>query len=263
MFFAVILSAFINVAAITDTIAIVDYFPPDVVAAAVSMPPAEIAIECGQPYTNSIQFIWRYEPGKFFDTREIEDRLTTVARQVNGLFWRDSNSRTEWRFPRWRTREDCTLDVLYVPGNADFVMRPATKYVIVMEDDYICGVSYMWLQDMPGLENLHNGSSLTWVASHCLNYYVVSHELLHAFGAVQESAPHSVPGHHSGQFDVMGAPSSDSCTEHDHIDCGNDDYWSLQPAPDSYLATHWNSADSVFLVRIQKYQTILPLIHKE
>jgi hypothetical protein len=89
------------------------------------------------------------------------------------------------------------------------------------------------------------------------------HELLHAFGAVQPDAPHATKGDHcyDGQ-DVMcyddGSLRSGLYTQHAcerlpglvisaPIDCGSNDYFSAAPAAGSFLATHWNVFNSVFL----------------
>src|SRR4051794_13453831 len=95
------------------------------------------------------------------------------------------------------------------------------------------------------------------------------HEMTHNLGAVQWHAPHSTepPGQTLPQYghcwqgaDVMcyvedgGAahPMVQDCAGlpgaiPQSYDCGRDDYFNPAPAPGSYLATHWNTYDSVFL----------------
>src|SRR3954470_12697338 len=95
------------------------------------------------------------------------------------------------------------------------------------------------------------------------------HEMTHNLGAVQWGAPHSTepPGQTLPQYghcwqgaDVM-CYAEDSGAAHamqqdcaslpgaipQSYDCGRDDYFNPAPAPGSYLATHWNTYDSVFL----------------
>jgi hypothetical protein len=78
------------------------------------------------------------------------------------------------------------------------------------------------------------------------------HELLHAFGAVSNSAPHSNKfGHVTDGKDILGTGSAAECPTTPvggGIDCNQDDYFNPAPAPGSYLATHWNVFDVVFLV---------------
>jgi hypothetical protein len=95
------------------------------------------------------------------------------------------------------------------------------------------------------------------------------HEITHNLGAVQWSAPHSTQpaggtaaqyGHCWQGADVMCyvedsgaahqmqqdcAPIAGTITQ--GYDCGGDDYFNPAPAPGSYLATHWNTYDSVFM----------------
>ena len=95
------------------------------------------------------------------------------------------------------------------------------------------------------------------------------HELTHNLGAVQWGAPHSTQpagqnnpryGHcwqgadvmcytedagasHAMQADCAGLPGAIP----QNYDCGRDDYFNPAPAPGSYLATHWNTYESLFL----------------
>jgi hypothetical protein len=95
------------------------------------------------------------------------------------------------------------------------------------------------------------------------------HEMSHNLGAVQWSAPHSTqpPGFNLPRYghcwqgaDVM-CYTEDSGAAHvmqydcprvggaipQAYDCGRDDYFNPAPAAGSYLASHWNVYDSVFL----------------
>jgi hypothetical protein len=87
---------------------------------------------------------------------------------------------------------------------------------------------------------------------------VAAHELGHNLGAVNNSAPNSSnAGHCVDEYDVMCYRDADGtrlrtvCPDRAHdqrLDCEHDDYYHTDPSPGSYLATHWNVADSQFLV---------------
>jgi hypothetical protein len=91
---------------------------------------------------------------------------------------------------------------------------------------------------------------------------VMLHEITHNLGGVQRSAPHSTLGWHCWDgADVMcyddQTPGSEHYTDSvcDFIDgaipqtydCGHDDYFSPDPVPGSYIATHWNVYTSDFM----------------
>jgi hypothetical protein len=91
---------------------------------------------------------------------------------------------------------------------------------------------------------------------------VMLHEITHNLGGVQQSAPHSTPFSHCWDGrDVMcyadGSTGSQPYTTSvcDFVggaipqtyDCDHDDYFSPDPAPGSYLATHWNVYTSAFM----------------
>jgi hypothetical protein len=86
----------------------------------------------------------------------------------------------------------------------------------------------------------------------------MAHEISHTMGAVQYSAPHtSLGGHCIDEWDVMcysDAPfhpkmkflCKDGLGDF-RLDCNNDDYFAANPARGSYLARHWNEANSMYL----------------
>lgn len=128
--------------------------------------------------------------------------------------------------------------------------------------DHTCGVAFMDADDRPDADNANNsGPAFARVDRGCWGSFVAAHELFHNLGAVQGAAPHkSAHGHCTDDFDVMcyddsfGGPPvimQQICVpeeEHERLlDCREDDYFHTDPPPGSYLDSHWNSADSVFL----------------
>ncbi len=85
------------------------------------------------------------------------------------------------------------------------------------------------------------------------------HELLHTLGAVQPEAPHGSPGAHCSDgtetmcYNDGTVTVTEVCADNQHdIDCNKDDYFNTDPVPGSYLATHWNVANSPFLADVPR-----------
>jgi hypothetical protein len=132
--------------------------------------------------------------------------------------------------------------------------------------------SPLGVSDQPGPHNPTNAGNLFAVAYGVGGFYfesnsqpfgdeVALHEITHTLGAVQDSAPHSSQASHcydesdvlcyadGGSYFESGGSLVQSCSDSTHrvYDCNLDDYFNPSPAPGSYLATHWNLYDSVFL----------------
>ncbi|HVL06393.1 MAG TPA: fibronectin type III domain-containing protein [Acidimicrobiales bacterium] len=134
------------------------------------------------------------------------------------------------------------------------------RFLVWMDATEVCGVAEGRVDDRPDWKNRNNGpeSLVARVDSGCWGIrdgLAEGHELFHTLGAVQQSAPHSTPGFHCTDeidrmcgFDGSGLPVTMACpgNHEDLFDCNHDDYFHTDPAPGSYLATHWNTADSRF-----------------
>lgn len=149
------------------------------------------------------------------------------------------------------------------------------KYLAFADAKQMCGIASYYDDDEPTgfdpgtrLGNANDGYAATyarvdsgcWVAS---SNSPAAHELTHMLGSVQASAPHASDyGHCTDDNDLMcyadGTKNADGtamvpakiCTDSlsEHLlDCRNDDYFSTDPAAGSYLATHWDTANSSFL----------------
>jgi hypothetical protein len=142
--------------------------------------------------------------------------------------------------------------------------------LVYLEDlnagDGVTGVATLYNDDRASAANFsNNGGQFAFVLgllSGTSRRTTAQHELGHNLGAVQNSAPHSTQaGHCFERYDVMcyadGGPRGQvsdltyptNCTSAatPAWDCDGGDYFDPAPAAGSYLATHWNLFNSVYL----------------
>ncbi|WP_436498856.1 RICIN domain-containing protein [Actinokineospora sp. HUAS TT18] len=186
------------------------------------------------------------------------------AQQTNGV-----------RHVRFVTNADCevTVDEVEVPADSLTTFsktmtalrelgftRTDRKYMIFADAKVYCGIGTFAGDERPGAENRSNkGPSFGRTDSGCWGASVAAHELGHNLGAVNNSAEHSSKaGHCVDDYDLMcykDSPDAQMVTncpdraQEDRLDCQHDDYYHTSPKAGSYLATHWNMADSAFLIR--------------
>jgi hypothetical protein len=174
-----------------------------------------------------------------------------------------------------------TLDAYDTPLRANYVMQDVDDGLTGMmgvydtliyadglyADDNVIGSAQLPEDDTAGAANDSNvggATAMIWGDSgpgfidDRLTTFL--HEVSHNLGAVQYSAPNSTgAGHCNEMYDVMcyadGGPQGTNAwltfpcgpTTLLPYECGADDYFNPAPAPGTYLATHWNVYDSVFM----------------
>ncbi len=226
-----------------------------------------------------VQVLYVREPSTTSRFAEYQASFRTWAAAVDTIYDASAKETGGSRHLRYVTTADCQVDVreVEVPAGTlnDFDEnikalrdlgwgRGDRKYMIFAESNEYCGIGTGRGDDRPGAENEANGGD-DFFASYgrtdtgCWSAAVAAHELGHNLGAVNNSAPNSSQaGHCSDGYDVMcyddeGAPGLDIVCEdkahEERLDCNHDDYYNTNPAPGSYLATHWNVANNQFLIK--------------
>jgi hypothetical protein len=138
--------------------------------------------------------------------------------------------------------------------------RTDRKYMIFVDAFVYCGIgTFHWTADQPGPDSSNNGGpSYGRTDAGCWSASVAAHEHMHNIGGVQLSAPHTSGGGHCvDEWDLMcysdwpNYPAMQVlCADGGHdvrFDCNHDDYYHTNPPAGSYLRTHWNAAESLYL----------------
>jgi hypothetical protein len=151
-----------------------------------------------------------------------------------------------------------TVDELLRAGHT----RTDRSYLLFVDAAVYCGIASSRVDDQPGPANRNNsGPSYARVDTLCWgNAPAIAHELMHNLGGVQGTAPNGTRGFHcTDEWDVMCYSDPPDfpqveivCPDETYdvtiFDCNNDDYFHTNPPAGNYLDTHWNTADSRFLI---------------
>ncbi|MDI1461573.1 ricin-type beta-trefoil lectin domain protein [Catellatospora sp. KI3] len=138
--------------------------------------------------------------------------------------------------------------------------RTDRKYLQFVDANVYCGIGGFAGDTRKGDSNRSNvGPEYARADNGCWTAGVAAHELGHTLGAVNNNAPNaSGAAHCVDEYDVMCYKDSDGvtlvyrCTDRAHddrLDCNHDDYYHTNPAAGSYLATYYNVADNLFLIK--------------
>ena len=243
-------------------------------AAAPEVGPGGVVCDGDGQTGKRVQVLYAYEAGTESRFAKYEASFKTWAAGVDTIYDASAQETGGSRHLRYVTTADCQVDVREVElpagGLKDFSAtmsalkqlgwnRTDRKYMIFGESKVYCGIGTFTGDDKPGAQNRNNsGASYGRNDSGCWSPSVAAHELGHNLGAVSNSAPNSSKaGHCVDDYDVMCYKDATATqlkvvcpnrAQEQRLDCNHDDYYSTAVQPGSYLASHWNVADNVFLI---------------
>ena len=237
---------------------------------------------------NRVQAVYAFPAGRPDNYDEVLPYIRHWAAQTDEIVNESAAKTGGIRHIRYVTDPECQVDVAKVALSdqgvaslsgtaadlaAQGLNRPDRKYLVWVDAYVYCGIGMVEADDRPGQDNANNGNLPTAMVARvdrgCWGQALSAeaHELAHALGGVQPTAPHGTWNYHcSDEWELMcydddwtadgyvtshGAlvPLTSVCPRsHEGLfDCGDDDFFSTSPAPGSWLADHWNVANSSFL----------------
>ncbi|MBM6405163.1 RICIN domain-containing protein [Phycicoccus sp. CSK15P-2] len=241
--------------------------------------PSDMSVVCegdGQS-GNRVQALYVYSGTSRFE--EYRDSFVTWTAGIDDIYSESAKQSGGDRHVRFVTETvdaDCRPTVTPVQVSASVIGdfsgvnrelaskgydRKDRKYVLWVDDKTYCGIGGFTGDDSKSASNRSNfGPSYGRSDSGCWSASTAAHELGHNLGAVNNSAPNTSRGGHCvDEYDIMcysdapyNPPMRYVCTDRAFdrlLDCNHDDYYSAEPSPGSYLATHYNVADNTFLIR--------------
>lgn len=239
---------------------------------------AETAVVAGWPCEGDgstgrrVQAIYAHAAGVTL-TPTMRATIEGHARFVEGVFLSSAQATDGSRLVRFVTDASCNLSILDVTlspnGLASFdttraelasqgLNRPDRIYHSWVEGSAYCGIGTVYGGDQPTGNYGETVAAYSRTDRQCWAYGE-AHELVHNMGGVQLSAPHTTGGWHCrDEYDLMcyadGGPTGTmtypcAAAGDAVLDCNHDDFFSTAPPAGSYLATHWNVADSAALSR--------------
>lgn len=239
-----------------------------------------LGVQCSGDNTSGmrVQAIYAYAEDQADRYDELVPYFRGVADNVSNSFSASAKITDGTALLKWVTNGNCEIEIAKVKMKSteddsfsetiSAVMRsghdePGKLYMIWTEANLVCGIADFISDDNPDPNT--NYSSKGTIARYnridksCWGQSEL-HEIVHSMGAVQHTAPHATGrGHCFDGYDAMcygdGGVSVDGEGARDcsiefayYLDCNGDDYFSANPDPGSYLATHWNLFSSNYLI---------------
>lgn len=233
---------------------------------------------------NRIAAYYAYLAGRPNRIADVRRQLRNALEQADDIVYQSARQTGGYRALRVVTTAKCVpvIRVIQLPSSAATsfgatieaaqsagLHAPNRKYVLFVDSNNVCGVATLRYDDRAGSANVNNiGPSWARVDRGCWTGAPTAHEIFHMLGAVQQSAPHfDNTGHCTDDHDLMcyqnagGKRVTIRCLRlfgEDRLDCGKDDYFNTKPRAGSYLARHWNTANSSFLYGTSVAASVVP-----
>jgi hypothetical protein len=236
---------------------------------------------------NRVQAVYAYPAGGADNYGSVAPLIRQWAAIVDQVYNDSAAETGGIRHVRFVSDADCRVDVVKVPLSSEGVAsfggtandlaaqghnRADRKYVVWVDAYVLCGMAEIMSDERGTADNVHNGyfPMMARVDRGCWGFperSVEAHELAHTLGAVQPGAPNATSlahcvdesdlmcydddGVEDGMVQTPNGPRplvSPCSASHERLfDCRHDDYFHTDPPPSSYLANHWNIAQSSFL----------------